>query len=55
VEAFVDADALTDDDGALHPTASTEGFFGQRGVDVRLQRVYLSGTFGVDVPGGFPA
>ncbi len=108
-EAFVDADALTDDDGVLHPTGSTERFFAQRGVDVSATRgtertlvrscldwtarrphlagrlgalllqhlldkgavtrkagtravqlnqggsAYLSGTFGVDVSGGFSA
>ncbi len=33
-EAFVGAAALTDDHGTLHPTASTEAFCAERGIDL---------------------
>ncbi len=33
-EALVAAAALTDDDGALHPTPTTETFFAERGIDL---------------------
>jgi DNA-binding transcriptional ArsR family regulator len=37
-EAFVGAGALADDNGALHPTPSTEEFFAERGIDVGLMK-----------------
>jgi hypothetical protein len=38
-EAFVGAAALMDDNGAFHPTPSTEEFFAERGIDLAATKV----------------